>query len=365
MTDRGPQPDARRPRRRRRPSLPVRSLRARAVRGDRRSGRRSRRRAAPCGPVLDGDAHHPGARLPDAGAALGAEVALPGRRLAGQHPVHAVLLHRRPRALLRGGAQRGQGPLSRPPGRIPRGHRLLHGRHRPAGARRRRRAARHQPGPVVLQPQRAGARRDRGRHGRGDHRAAPATTLGRGDVRPVPRAAADRHRQLGPAGHRVRRVRRAGLGAPTSDPRRCAPRPRRGGEDVAVVHPRPDPRARRAHRAMAGRADHHRHRRRDAGARQPAGRARLPGQLAAVLPAQRRAADRLGDALVHRSLPRRPGHARQPGAVPVAERQRLLAQHAVVRAVRAGVPRHRRARVVRTAPAPAGRSSRSSSWRPS
>ena len=71
-------------------------------------------------------------------------------------------------------------------------------------------------------------------------------------------------------------------------------------------------RARRAHRAMAGRADHHRHRRRDAGARQPAGRARLPGQLAAVLPAQRRAADRLGDALVHRSLPRRPG--RRPTA---------------------------------------------------
>ena len=45
----------------------------------------------------------------------------------------------------------------------------------------------------------------------------------------------------------------------------------------------------------------------------------------------------------------------RPGAVPVAERQRPLAQHPVVRPLRPGLPRDRRARAARAAPAPAGR----------
>ncbi len=46
--------------------------------------------------------------------------------------------------------------------------------------------------------------------------------------------------------------------------RRRAARPRRRGEDVAAVHPRADPGARRADRALACGAGHDRHRRRDA-----------------------------------------------------------------------------------------------------
>ena len=93
---------------------------------------------------------------------LGAEVALPGRRLAEQRPVHPVLLHRRARAVLRRGPQRGQGPLRRPPGRVPGLTGYFMGALGPAGARA---TARSTPtinqGTLVLRHQRARALRAR------------------------------------------------------------------------------------------------------------------------------------------------------------------------------------------------------------
>ena len=129
--------------------------------------------------------------LPHARAALGAEVALPGRRLAEQRAVHPVLLHRRAGPVLRRGAQRGQGALRRPPGRVPGADRRLHGR---ARACRCTRSARSDPSinqgqwfydlnALVLGAFARG-------HGGGDPGPAPPTTLGRGDVRAGPGAAA-------------------------------------------------------------------------------------------------------------------------------------------------------------------------------
>ena len=225
----------------------------------RRAARRPRRRAGrPAGrePVLDRRPDRAGAGLPDARPALGAEVALPGRRLAEQ------------RSSTPGSATptcwRSTTPRASTRARCPTATTRSSTRCSPAtswarSACRCTRSATDDPAinqgqwfynlnALVLS---AFARR----HRRGDPRAAPPTTLGRGDVRAGPGAAGHRHGQLGPARHRAGRVRPA---TPGPDARpvagRRAARPGRRGEALAAVPARAAARAGAARRPAARRA---------------------------------------------------------------------------------------------------------------
>ncbi len=288
----------------RRPECHLGRFRAGPVAVHRRAARLARdppRR--PAQPVLDRPAVRAGPDLPDPGALLGAEIALHERRLAEERAVHTLLLHRRPGAVLRRGAQRRPGAVRRPRGGVPGRHRLLHGRARPPRPLVRDEAGHeHQPGHLVLQHQRADPVAARGRYRGGDPGAATTTAVGCGDLRALADPARHRDGQLGLPGDRVRRDRPLPLGAPPAGVGRDLPRARRGGEAVAAVHPRAAARAR-----VTQRPDQTVRRRR-AGHGHHLGGGQLPGLvlasrgLAAVLPAQLDAAGGLGHALVHRAV---------------------------------------------------------------
>ena len=199
-------------------------------------------------PVLDRGQGPRGAHAADLRVRLDPEGGLPGAPVAGRVPVHPDVLLRRVRPLLRRGPGQRRGPVRRPRGGVPAGHRRGHAGGE--GGRRPRRTGRPRP-PVLRRHGSDPGRLRRGHHAHDGPAGRSTATVGRGHGGARPRARPASRHQLGPHRGGAHRVGDVGVG----------PRPARPGGSLG--------RARHRDQALSG---------------------AVPGRPAAVVPARRSAA---------------------------------------------------------------------------